>query len=109
MTIVVPLQPIANQAVTTALNNQDVQLNVYQKSTGLYVDLYMNNNPVPTMAGMLGYNLRPMILSAYLGFVGELVFIDIEGDLDPYYTGLGTRFNLVYLLPSELPASFPFQ
>jgi hypothetical protein len=41
---------------------------------------------------------------AYLGFSGDLVFVDTLGDQDPTYDGLGARYALIYLRPSEVGA-----
>jgi hypothetical protein len=37
-----------------------------------------------------------------VGFIGDLIFIDTQGTSDPNYTGLGSRFLLAYLSPTDL-------
>ena len=37
----------------------------------------------------------------YTGFIGNLLFIDTQGNSDPSYDGLGSRFSLVYLTAEE--------
>ena len=37
-----------------------------------------------------------LVRQAYLGFTGWLYFVDTQGGDDPYYTGLGSRYILVY-------------
>ncbi|EOH6202493.1 hypothetical protein [Citrobacter sp. 50677481] len=43
-----------------------------------------------------------MVRYRYLGFSGDLVFLDNAGQLDPSYEGLGGRFVLYYIEESEL-------
>jgi len=102
--LIVPLQPVPNQAVTIALANQLCQINVYQKGTALYLDLLVNN--VAVITGTICENLNRLVRSLYLGFSGDLAFIDNQGSEDPVYTGLGptadARFTLAYIEASEL-------
>jgi hypothetical protein len=37
----------------------------------------------------------------YLGFVGNVMFIDTQGSSDPHAAGLGSRFQLVYFSAEE--------
>lgn len=97
---VIPIQPLANQAVNVTLAGQNCRINVYQKLYGLFVDLYVDE--VLVIAGTPALNLNRIVRSIYLGFVGDLIFIDTQGADDPKYTGLGTRFHLAYLEASEL-------
>lgn len=98
--IIVPVQAVPSQIVSTTLANQPCQIGVYQKSTGLFVDLYVNNSAI--ILGVIAENLNRIVRSAYLGFVGDLSFVDNQGLDDPYYTGLGDRFSLAYLEAADL-------
>ncbi|WP_235012296.1 phage baseplate plug family protein [Caballeronia catudaia] len=49
------------------------------------------------MAGVLCRNLVYLVREAYFGFVGDLAFVDSAGDDDPQYSGLGTRWRLLYV------------
>ena len=102
MPLSIPLQAVPSQTVSVALNNQACQINVYTLTTGLYVDLLVNDAQI--IGGVVAQNLNVIVRDAYLGFVGDLAFADTQGDEDPVYTGLGSRFILVYLFPSDLPA-----
>lgn len=97
---IVPLKPVPNQALTVILAGQYCQINVYQEPSGIHVDLYVNNEIV--IAGVIAENLNRIVRSTYLGFAGDLAFIDNQGDTDPYYTGLGTRYSLAYITAAEL-------
>lgn len=106
---VIPLQPIPNQTVSVILGAQACSIKVYQRTTGLYVDLYVNN--VLIIGGVLGLNLVKIVRDAYLGFVGDLCFCDVQaptladGSVDfssPDFTGLGSRYLFLYLEVTDL-------
>jgi hypothetical protein len=100
--LTIPLLAVPAQLLTVSLNNQTCQINIYQKVSGLYVDLYVNNALI--IGGVLAENLNRIVRSAYLGFVGDLAFVDNEaGDSDPVFFDLGTRYTLGYFFPDELP------
>jgi hypothetical protein len=101
--LVVPLQAVPNQTLQAELNSQACILNVYQTAYGLFMDLYVGNALV--VCGVICENLNRIVRSRYLGFSGDLVFVDVQGmpQQDPVYTGLGSRFVLVYLPPETLP------
>lgn len=109
--LVVPLQAVPSQTVYATLNGQSCQIDVYQKSTGMFVNLWVNGALI--IGGVIAQNQNVIVRNTYLGFLGDLAFFDTQpaqvpgGEAvpsDPYYTGLGTRFFLGYYLPSELPA-----
>jgi hypothetical protein len=97
---VIPLQPIPSQTFTVTLNNQLCQINVYQKRYGLFLDLFVGG--VLILGGVICENLNRIVRNSYLGFSGDLTFFDNQGTSDPIYTGLGTRYSLLYLAPSDL-------
>jgi hypothetical protein len=100
MSLIVPLQANPNQTVASTLGNQAVNLNVYQKLSGLYMDIYLNASLL--LAGVICENANRIIRNAYFGFSGDFVWIDQQDSADPYYTGIGSRWFLVYLYASEL-------
>jgi hypothetical protein len=102
MAFTVPLQATPSQTLTTTLGGQGCQLNVYQKSTGLFMDVIVNN--VLIIGGVVCENLNRIVRSAYLGFIGDFVFLDTQGTSDPTYTGLGSRYVLIYLTAADLAA-----
>ena len=99
--LIVPIKPLPNQTLQVQLAGQAVSLNIYQLAYGLFVDVLLNNSPV--ISGVIAQNLNRIVRSLYLGLVGDFVFVDTQGDEDPVYTGLGSRFLLVYLEESDLP------
>ena len=100
--VIIPLQAVPSQAVSVTLGTQISQINVYQKLPGLFIDLFVDNELV--IGGVICQNLNRIVRSAYLGFSGDLAFIDNQGDTDPVFTGLGTRYSLAYLSPADLLA-----
>jgi hypothetical protein len=99
MAQVVPLQSVPDQTTQVILGGQNCQLNVYQSPDALFMDVLVNDTPVVT--ARICENLNRIIRYAYLGFIGDLAFNDTQGTSDPSYTGLGERFQLLYLSTAE--------
>lgn len=104
---IVPLQAVPAQNILTVLggNGQTVMLKIYTRRYGpLYMDIYING--VFEIGAVICENLRRIIRNQYLndavGFAGDFVFQDLQGSTDPVYTGLGTRYQLLYLSEDDL-------
>jgi hypothetical protein len=74
----------------------------------IYCDLTVNGQPVwfgvPCLGGV---SLKS---EAYLGFIGDLIFTDLQGTGDPTFDGLGSRFPLLYYGDQALsPVIVPLQ
>ena len=105
MPLVVPIQATPSQVFAVSLGGQSCQIALYEKSTGLYCDLFVGTSPI--IQGVLCRNNVKIVQSIYLGFIGDLAFVDTQpdpvlGPTDPVYTGLGGRFILVYYTPDDL-------
>lgn len=98
---IVPLQAVPNQTLAVPVSSQNCELNVYQKNTGMFMDVLLNN--VIILGGVACQDRNRIIRSIYFGFAGDFAFYDTRGTDNPFYTGLGSRFQLVYIEPSELP------
>ena len=96
----IPLQDVPAQLVKVSLSSQSCQINIYQNSYGLFCDLSVGN--IPIISGVICQNLNRIVRDLYLGFVGDLVFNDTQGASDPTSPGLGTRYVLLYLTPTDL-------
>jgi len=94
MTLLIPVTPVPSQTLSVTLGEQRCKLNIYQKAFGVFVDLYVNDEAV--VVGALARNLVYIVRSGYLGFVGDLYFNDTNGNSDPSYETLGSRFVLLY-------------
>jgi hypothetical protein len=98
--IQIPLQPAAAQTLSVVVGQQNTQLNVYTKLGVLYMDVYVDNAAI--ILGVQCENRNRIVRSAYLGFIGDFVFVDTQGNTDPFYTGLGSRYQLEYLEAADL-------
>lgn len=96
---IIPLTAEASQTLRVTINQQNCFINVYQKSTGLFLDLYVDSTPI--IHGQICRDRVKLVRESYLGFNGDLVFMDLDGLLDPDYTGLGSRYQLLYLAVGE--------
>lgn len=92
--LAIPLAPVPSQTVSVLLAGQDCRLKVYQKTTGVYVDVLLAG--VPLVRGAIARDRVPIVRHGYLGFVGDIFFKDLRGAYDPEYSGLGSRFILGY-------------
>lgn len=106
MAQLVPLSAVPAQTLSVVLGGQNCQLSVYQKSTGLYLDLSVGGMPI--LNTMICRNAGRLLLSrTYLGFVGDLLFVDtlaspLAAGADPSYAGLGAQFQLIYLTGADV-------
>ncbi|MBS4773136.1 MAG: hypothetical protein KHX55_02535 [Proteobacteria bacterium] len=94
MIVEVPLSPLPSQELSLVLGNQDVTVRVLTHGDYLYLDILKENEPV--ILGQIivtGQNILPAGLS---DFSGNFQMVDLNGDSDPVYSGLGTQFRLLY-------------
>ncbi len=108
---IVPTLALPNQQITVTLANQNCRIDLYQMSYGLFCDLYVSNRIFAPgtliIGGVICQAKNRIVRDAYLGFIGDLIFIDNdEGPNmpaeDPFFSGLGTRFSLAYLSVADL-------
>ena len=112
--LVIPVQAVPSQTFSVTLAGQSCQINVYQKTWytvgpdegqflphyAVYLDLYLNNALL--IGGVICRNGVRIVRDAYFGFVGDLAFFDTQGSDDPVASGLGARFQLLYLEAADL-------
>lgn len=96
----IPLRAVPSQVVNVQLAEQAAKITVYQKRTGLYVDLSVGG--VSVINGVIAQNANRLVRDAYLGFVGDLAFYDTQGLDDPVWSGLTDRWFLAYLEAADL-------
>lgn len=101
----VPLIALPDQCLQIILGNQDVTLRVYTRDNRLYTDLGVTG--VMVWRGFIARNLLPCKFYPYLAFTGQLVFVDMQGQDDPRWEGLGTRWVCMYLTDVEMADLFP--
>lgn len=90
----IPLVVTPSQTLNVQLGEQSCRIDVRQRRTGLFVDLYVRDQPV--FQGVKALDRCKLVRNGYLDFTGELFFADTQGTDDPDYTGLGGRFLLVW-------------
>jgi hypothetical protein len=98
--LIVPTQAVPNQSLQVQLGNQACTLNVYQYPYGLFMDVYVSGAII--IGGVICENLNRIVRDFYLGFVGDFVWFDTQGSNDPIYTGLGSRYQLIYLEAADI-------
>lgn len=96
----IPLEPQKSQSVSVDLAGQRCVIRLIQRKSFMYMDLTVNGNHI--MQGVPCLYGNKMVRYSYLGFQGDLVFLDNVGQQDPSYYGLGGRFILYYIEESEL-------
>lgn len=95
----IPIQPVPSQQLQVVLAGQNCQIAIYQKPQGLFVDL--SSNGVTISLATIAQDANPLNPISYSGFLGNLVFTDTQGSTNPVYTGLGSRYQLIYLTAAE--------
>lgn len=98
--ILVPLSPVPSQALSIVLALQNCRIRVYQKTTGLYFDLSVDTTPIVNC--VIARDGVKLVDQTYQGLVGNFAFIDTQGDEDPIYSGLGSRWVLAYYEAADL-------
>lgn len=101
---IVPLQAIYAQTFTVSLGGQSCIITLRQRSTGLFFDLTVNGTVLMTEVLCQPWVL--LVRQPSLGFIGDLAFVDSQGKDAPEWSGLGTRWLLVYLAPEDVPEPF---
>jgi len=90
----IPLQPIPSQFVKVVLGGQNFQILLQQKEQGLFVDV--NVNGVDIVTSVIARDNDDILCRKYTGVTGTLRFLDLQGSTDPVYTGLNSRYVLIY-------------
>jgi len=96
------LQPVPSQQTQVVLNGQSCMISVYVKNQSMLFDLAVNGTQIAT--AIQCKNLVSLVSTSYLGFTGWLVFYDTQGSSDPIYTGLSSRWVMLYLTTADLEA-----
>ena len=73
----------------------------------LYCDLTVNG--ITIFTGRMCLNNKPIGNYPYLGFIGQLGFVDTQGNSDPDYPGIDSRFVMIYVLPGQDNLIVPLQ
>lgn len=112
---IVPLAPNPNQTLQIVLAGQNCAIELRSLDGYATTDTVSFDGTQPYLAFTLdvsGVSItrtqnclnrkRLLINRQYLGFVGDFMFIDTQGQDDPQFDGLGTRWLLVYIEAADL-------
>lgn len=119
--LVIPTTINPYQIITTSLGGQGCTINLYTKSifvpksspvlpipapplsspappayenvNPVFLDLYVGTTLI--IGGVLALNNVPIVRDAYLGFLGDIMVIDTQGEEDPY--GVVSRLPPLFL------------
>lgn len=101
--IEIPLRQEPNQSLQIILGDQNCTLTLLTRGERLYCNLAVSAATTAVVwAGVVCRNLVGLKLYEHQLFRGQLAFVDLEGDDDPQWSGLGARWRLVYLEEGEL-------
>ena len=96
------LQSVPSQQLQAVLDGQNCVISIYVKNQCMFFDLSVGGTRIAYAVQCK--NLVSLVPTAYLGFAGWLLFFDTQGTSDPIYTGLGTRWVLLFLDSADLEA-----
>ncbi len=99
----IPLAAVPSQTLTVALDGQSAQIALRQNGGALYFSLRLGTTPI--VSTRICRNAQLLLIDAqYRGFQGEFMFVDLQGEADPEYSGLGPtgRYALVFISAAEL-------
>ena len=98
--LLIPLEAVPSQTLSITLAGQACSIAVRDNNVNLYLDLRVSNRPI--VVGKICRNRQRLLIGlGYRGFIGDFVFVDSQGDEQPAYAGLGSRWQLYYLGAGE--------
>lgn len=90
----IPVSQNPNQSFQTNIEGKMVEIHLYIRARNLFMDLSVDGETC--FNGKICRN-RSKIDRFKEKLNGYFMFIDTDGDLDPYYTGLNERWFLLYV------------
>lgn len=93
----VPIIDAPSQKLTVNLGGQNADIALTMRLGNIYADVFSDGREV--VSGRLCLNQEPIVREAFRPFAGELYFEDLQGNEDPVYGGLGSRFLLRWIEP----------
>lgn len=98
----VPLQAVASQTLAVTLAGQACEIALRTNGGNMYFDLTAGG--VSIVRSRIVRNKQLLLLDArYQPFLGDFLFNDTQGDTQPNFAGLDTRYVLYYVGVAELP------
>lgn len=97
---IIPVTAVAAQTFNVILADQNCTINLYSKRGVMFCDLLVDS--VVVMSSVVCHDRVRLVRYEYLGFTGDLVFVDTQGTSDPDYAELGSRYIFCYMEASDL-------
>lgn len=98
--LLIPLAAAPSQTLAVTLAAQPVRIALRTLGGSLYFTLRVKDEPIVTTR-ICRNRQRLLIDAKYREFAGDFAFVDLQGDTDPVFPGLGSRYRLVYLSDDE--------
>jgi hypothetical protein len=90
----IQLSPLPNQEVDFNYGDNNFTINLRTLKNGILIfDLKRNEKQV--CCGVLCHNNYPLLINNNI-VEGNFLFRDTKGSTDPFYTGLGNRYQLIF-------------
>lgn len=96
----IPLDPVPSQSFQIVLDNQDCEIDLLFRGNNFFVNLIVDGTIV--QQGAIVHDAVSIITRPNNIFSGAIAVIDTQGDDDPLYSGLGTRWQMVYFSTDDL-------
>lgn len=93
--MIIPLEAIPNQKFTVILEEKECEIELLSRGVNIFMNLTVDDNVV--FQGVICLNGVNLLSSGYNKLSGSLYFTDTQGNLDPLYYGLGSRWVLNYV------------
>lgn len=97
---VITLENKKSQSIFITLEGQSCLIRLIQRDSSMYMDLTVNGDPI--LQGVPCLYANKIVRYKYLGFKGDLFFLDNEGQSKPEWSGLANRFPLYFITEAEL-------
>lgn len=97
---VITLENKKSQSIFITLEGQSCLIRLIQRDSSMYMDLTVNGDPI--LQGVPCLYANKIVRYKYLGFKGDLFFLDNEGQSEPEWSGLADRFPLYFITEAEL-------
>jgi len=93
-TYIIPLEPVQNQTFSIDIEDKRCDFKFFTQGLYLYMNLAIDDKDV--INGVICLNKAKLNQYVDIGLKGSLYFEDTNGNLDPIYYGLGSRWILNY-------------
>lgn len=91
---IIPIDQLSNQTFDININDSRCRFEFITRGIFLYMNLLIDE--VEKMNGQICLNEVDLIQYTEIGFNGKLYFKDTQGESDPFFYGLGDRWQLIY-------------